>query len=116
LQKFADVLFVRARTIDLGLIVQQASAVTQSISTLDDLLHDFTRIVRSSLGTDHVRILLIQEDRFVQAFPAQEADEVLTFEANDPLVRVLDLHTEPLVMETLRRRRLSPLREAAVQR
>ncbi|MDE0839471.1 MAG: ATP-binding protein, partial [Kiritimatiellae bacterium] len=116
LQKFADVLFVRARTIDLGLIVQQASAVTQSISTLDDLLHDFTRIVLSSLGTNHVRILLLQEGRFVQAIPEQEGDDVLTLDANDPLVRVLALHSEPLVMETLRRRRLSPLLEAAVQR
>ncbi|MDA1044900.1 MAG: ATP-binding protein, partial [Verrucomicrobia bacterium] len=116
LQKIADLLFVRARTIDVAQIVQQASAVTQSIATLDDLLEDFARIVRSNLGTNYVSILVSSEGGYHQAYPLPESESSISMLETDPVVLALAMRTQPIVLDTMRRQRLSPLLSSAMER
>ena len=68
MQRFAQRL-IRTEVTDVGRIAQQAGRALQSITTLDKLLELFSDIVRTSIGTERVVVLLAGNNGFAQACP-----------------------------------------------
>lgn len=115
MQRFANRLFIRTASLDVGTVIQSASRILRSISTVDTLLADFADSVGRALGTDRVSILLPEADGFLQRFPRESGGDPATLALNAPLIRVLSETGEPLVPELARRVRNTPATAEAIR-
>lgn len=106
LQNVANRLFVNWHATDVEQSARRAANILQSISTLDDLMERFSLLVAQSLGTDDVRILLLNrsENRFEQALPLPKTGKpILQLAADHPLAQTCKVHREAFAAELLRR-------------
>jgi signal transduction histidine kinase len=115
MQRLANLLFINIKTIDVGNMVQRVGNTLQSISTVDELLTQFTEIVSNTLGTDRVAVLLSDEVDFVEVHPCLPESTPVHIISGSPLAKGLRLRSSPLVLDTLKRRRLSPLMAESVE-
>ncbi len=127
MQRFAALLLVSRRAPDAGQTIKQASAVLQSIGTLDTLLERFCKVIGDAVGTDSVTILTANDASFSRVYPAAEEDgggggldggpaSTLVFGRDDPLARLVEQLAHPVVPEAILRAPLSGLHVAALER
>ena len=112
LQAFANRLFVRSHTTDVAHTAQRASAILQSIGTLDALLKRFSSVVIDSVGARDVYILFEEKGRFRLAYPRSNCGEILpggVMKVDSPTVRSLRQSQQPLIVDVMNRRQLSAL-------
>jgi signal transduction histidine kinase len=103
-QSLADRLFVGGRGIDFRATVSKAAAILESVTTLPDLLRRFATTIGQAVGTDSVTIYLAQRKVFRKSYPDSSSTGIINeFSEEEPLVRWLATHHEPLILEELYR-------------
>ncbi|HEV3409550.1 MAG TPA: GAF domain-containing protein, partial [Chthoniobacterales bacterium] len=110
-QRLADRLFIGTHRLDFAATVSTATAILRSVTTLDELLEKFARTIAEAVDTDRVVILLPSRDGYAQHYPPPVGAEPrvpIEFSKDDELVAHLQQHSEPIVLEELRRIRLTP--------
>jgi len=115
LQRIANQLFINQPSVDVGDLVKRAGSTLQSISTVDELLPQFVEIVSGTLGTDQVTVLLDDQEGFAEVYPHLTEDNAVYILPSSALAKTLRLRSTPLVLETLKRQRLSPLMTEALE-
>jgi PAS domain S-box-containing protein len=116
MQTVASKLFVRTGATDVGITVQRANAILQTIGTLDILLERFSAVVHDSVGASDVTILLEEKGRFKQVYPRTGNVTRLPggfMQEDSPVVRTLKLSRQPLIVDVLHRRQPSVMLAAA---
>ncbi len=116
MQQFANRLFVNVRALDVSDTIQRANRILSSIATLDDLLAQFSDNICKAIGSDQIRILLADADRFTQRYPKATSDAPTTLTLDDPILVSLRHDREPLVRDVLQRIQPSPLLADAKRR
>ena len=117
MQHFANLLFINLPLTDVGLAANKASAIVQSIGTLDDLLEKFGALISETVGAEGTRILLDDgATGYVQTFPSThesgrdgsssirvETPDPICLSPSDPLVAAVAASTDPLVADVIER-------------
>jgi nitrogen-specific signal transduction histidine kinase len=117
-QRFANRLFIGSRGIDFQSTMREAAAILKSVTTLQDLLDRFAKTIGEAVGTDRVFILLLEKERYVQRYPAVQADSgsiQLGMSRDDATISYLETNQEVLVLDELHRVRTTPELERAAQ-
>ncbi len=110
-QRLADFLLPGSRRLDFRATMQTATAILQSVSTLDDLLFRFAKTIGEAVNTDRIIILLPGRLGYLQRFPFLDVSgraNPLEFRHNDPLVEYLGKYPEPIIRDELLRIRSTP--------
>lgn len=115
MQRVATRLFLNRNTLDLGRVMQQASPIFTSISTLDELLRQFAQITGKILGADPVIVLLPEGSCWTQRQPPPATNGGLRLEAGDAVIQMLQIEREPLCVDVIQRMPPSPLRMEAAR-
>jgi PAS domain S-box-containing protein len=105
-QALADRLFVGTKRLDFRATMNKATAILQSVSTLDNLLERFAKTIGESVDTDRVLILLPSRVGFAQRYPIPQPGSRLNpleFSREQTLVEHLQKNSEPVVLDELRR-------------
>ena len=105
MQRFADRLFINPGATDVGRTIQKAGVLLQAVTTMDDLLTRFSKLVSEAIGTDRVVLLIEEAGRFVQPSASADHAAALVLDAQAPLIRKLKAQNEPLVMDVIQRAR-----------
>ena len=104
LQQFANKLFVSVETVDVTAALQKVNRIINSITTREELMEQFAALVASSVGTDHVQILLAEGDVLSQAHPRRTTDTPRArMEVQNALTRTLAASSAPLATDMLQR-------------
>jgi nitrogen-specific signal transduction histidine kinase len=114
LQRLANRLFLSLAPADTSLTMQRASALLQTVTTLDGLLGRFAQLITDSMGTERIVFLNAEGGGFRQIFPKAEAGPLLLPE-DSPLIREVAQNAEPLVLDLLQRPRQNDRLDAAAQ-
>jgi PAS domain S-box-containing protein len=110
-QRLADRLLPGARRLDFRATMRKATAILQSVSTLDNLLERFAKTIGEAVNTDRILVLLPSRFGYSQRYPHVQSgarNNVLEFRADEPLVHYLQENAEPIVLDELRRIRPTP--------
>jgi len=116
MQNVASKLFVNVAATNVGLSIQRAGEVMQSIGTLDTLLSRFAEVVMDSVNTDRVCILIEDGGRYRQIYPDAASDKGVEegfIQVGSPSIQSLKLESRPLVVDVLNRRNPTFLLECA---
>ena len=112
-QSLADRLVIGARRLDLQSTMNEAAAILKSVATLPDLLERFARTIAGAVATDSVCILLPTQHGFSQQYPRSVPNESrLLLDREGVIIKYLETHQEPLVLDELYRVRQTPELEA----
>ncbi len=114
MQRFANRLFLSLAPPDTSHAIQRASALLQTVTTLDGLLQRFAQLITESLATERILFLNAEAAGFRQLFP-QNGSAGLLVERDSPLVREVTQNAEPLVLDLLQRPRQNDQLDAAAQ-
>ena len=115
-QRFANRLFLNWGGSNVAQTSQKAGALLRSVTTIDELLRRFHRIVAEALGTDEITILVPEAGHFVQTVPAVASAMPLALGGDTLLVRELETRSTPLVLDAaLRGRATAQLQAAMIQ-
>lgn len=119
-RRLADKLFIGSRRLDFRATMGKAAAILSSVTTLHDLLRRFATTIAEAVGTDVVTIYLAaKKGEFVRKYPreTEQPSHLNSFVSQDgPLVRYLNAHREPVVLDELHRVRPTPIIEQVTQR
>jgi signal transduction histidine kinase len=107
MQRFANRLFVHRAPLSMESVLQLANRLLRSISTVDQLLADFTDTIVKAVGTDHVVVLLAKNNQYVQQYQSRETPSPLVFAHEHVIPKALLETGEAIVPEVLRRLRPS---------
>ena len=110
-QRLAERLLPGARRLDFRATMRKATAILQSVSTLDNLLDRFAKTIGEAVNTDRIVILLPSRFGFSQRYPVPQVagrPGVLEFRQDETLVKYLEENAEPIVLDELRRIRPTP--------
>ncbi|MDQ6861739.1 MAG: ATP-binding protein [Verrucomicrobiota bacterium] len=105
-QRLADRLLPGARRLDFRATMRKATAILQSVSTLDNLLERFANTIGEAVNTDRIIILLPSRAGYFQRYPVTQQnarERGLEFEREEALVQHLEENPEPIVLDELRR-------------
>ncbi|NCC50450.1 MAG: PAS domain-containing protein [Spartobacteria bacterium] len=117
LHRFAARLFLDSPELDVGETVHSVSKILKAITTLPELLENFSRTVQGVFQADHIALLLFSDQAFVQKFPlCAEPFPILRLPEKDSLVRQLRDQGEPVVTDTLCRHRPSAQRRQLAEK
>ena len=108
MQRFAARLFITDKTIAPERLLDQGNTIMQSVTTVDDLLEQVTRLLRESAGTDRVVVLLRQREEFRQVNGLESGASGVVLQAHDPLVTALGGQGGVLALDSIRRRQSTP--------
>ncbi len=115
-QSLADRLIIGARRLDFRSTMNEATAILKSVTTLPDLLERFAKTIAGAVATDSVLILLPDQRGFSQLYPRLTADRntpsKVLLGRDQPIIKYLETHQEPLVLDELHRMRQTPELEA----
>jgi PAS domain S-box-containing protein len=115
MQQIVTRLFGGDKYPDLREVVRRAGRAMQTVTTQDELLGMFSRIVAETLGADRVLILVPDgREGYEQAYPEVGEGKGLRLEASDPLIRALEAEHDPLDLDSLQRRRQTPVIQGAI--
>lgn len=103
MQQFSNRLFLNIVPLDIGATANRVSRLIHSISTVDNLLHDFAAILTTTLGADRFVILLASGDAFEQRYPPPESENGLRLLRNSALARILTGTHDTVVPDVVRR-------------
>ena len=108
-QSLADRLLVGTRGLDFRSTVSKAAAILKSVSTLADLLERFAKTIGEAVGTDRVLMLLASTAFLCTGLSgACDRGQSSPCPKNNVIVRYLQAHSEPLVLDELHRIRATP--------
>jgi PAS domain S-box-containing protein len=110
-QRLADRLLPGARRLDFRATMRKATAILQSVSTLENLLARFAKTIGEAVNTDRIIILLPSRFGYAQRYPVPQSGTRLThleFREDESLVQYLQENAEPIVLDELRRIRPTP--------
>ncbi len=110
--ELAERLFRRSAGSTLTGALQGASRMLQSVTTVDSLVAHLRAFVREAVSTDRCLVLLREPGGYVNR-GGEDAGECVRLEEEAPLVARMENRREPLVMDTLTRRRISAADQAA---
>jgi len=116
MQRFADHMFVRAKTVDVGELMQRSSRILSSISTLPELMDAVRKLVHEAVATDQVYLLIRENSRVPHDIEYTGYGNDIKLRANDPIVKAIIHQHEALVREMLGRMRPEPVITAAAKR
>ncbi|MFL6568190.1 MAG: ATP-binding protein [Chthoniobacterales bacterium] len=105
-QRLADRLLPGTRRLDFRATMRKATAILQSVSTLDNLLERFAKTIGEAVSTDRIIILLPSRSGYMQRYPLSQPgarDGSLEFRHDESLIQYLEENPEPLVLDELRR-------------
>ncbi|MEP6936681.1 MAG: histidine kinase dimerization/phospho-acceptor domain-containing protein, partial [Chthoniobacterales bacterium] len=105
-QSLANRLFLGTRGLDFRATMSQATAILKSVTTLHDLLSRFAETISHAVATERVLILLNDKHEFAQHFPPRKkgaSQSCLDLPRENPIIRYLIAHPEPLVLDELHR-------------
>jgi PAS domain S-box-containing protein len=108
MQRFAAHLFITDKVIVPERLLDQGNAIMQSVTTVDDLLEQVTRLLREAAGTDRVVVLLRHGEGLRQMNGHEPGAPGLALPASDPLVAALGGHGGILALDSIRRRPSTP--------
>ncbi len=114
-QSLADRLIIGARRLDFRSTMNEATAILKSVTTLPDLLERFAKTIAGAVATDSVLILLPDQRGFSQQYPRptpERSSSKLMLGKDEGIIRYLETHQEPLVLDELHRMRQTPELEA----
>ena len=114
MQRFANRLFLSLAPPDTSLALARASALLQTVTTLDGLLRRFAQLITESMGTERIVFLNAEAGGFHQIFPQNDTASIL-LNADAPLVLEVAQNSEPLVLDLLLRPRQNERLDAAAQ-
>ncbi len=109
LQRFANRLFVGTHSTNVGLTVEKANEVFQSIQTRDMLLSGIAKVIHESVGVGELYIYLDDNGDFTQMYPLTEGRESKELRVSSPMLRALAARTQPVVVDVLHRRPETPM-------
>ena len=115
MQRLANKLFITAQPIDVRNVISQATVAMQSIATVDELLDTFTGLVASSLDSQRVMVLLPTKTGFEQRYPPPLDTPPVAVGTHSDLAQALRSSSGPMVVDIMRRRRLSPMLERTME-
>ena len=110
-QRLADRLLPGARRLDFRATMRKATAILQSVSTLDNLLERFAKTIGEAVNADRILILLPSRSGYLQRYPILPAStrlRGLEFDRDESIVKYLEQNPEPIVLDELRRIRPTP--------
>lgn len=110
-QTLADRLFVGAKRLDFRETMSKAAAIVRSVSTLNELLEKFATTIGEAVDTERVLILLPSRAGYTQHYPPvkiRDLGGLIEFDKEDSLIAYLKTHQEPVVLDELRRVRVTP--------
>lgn len=114
-QRFATRLFINVAGHDVAQTIQKSGILLQTVTTVDDLLQRFHRILAEAVGTDAIAILVPEDGCFVQRLPVvNDKRQRPRFAVTAPLIRELAESKTPLVLDTAERIRSSWQQQEAV--
>ncbi len=113
MQRVANRLFISIQTMDVRTTVQQAQELLTSIGTVRSLLDRFAGFLARAAGTDHVLILMMDEQAFTQQYPVPGAEPARTLPLEADLAALLRDERRPVSVDLLRRLRPTPRRQGA---
>ena len=114
-QSIAERLFIGTRRLDFRATMRKATAILQSVGTLDNLLERFAQTIGEAVNTDRIFILLPTRRGYVQRHPAERSSALLMAES-EPLIEFLEKNQEPIVLDELLRIGLTPELDRVRQR
>lgn len=109
MNQIANRLFVRSPPIDVGKTIQEASRILNTIATVDELLGQFAALITRKVQSEHLRIMLLEDEVYRTRHVVQADAEPGEFDRGHPLVRILIEQSEPLVREMIQRQRPTDL-------
>ena len=117
MQKIADHLFGQRKPVDVGELIQRSSRLLSSISTLHELVAVVRTLLRESVDTSDMVLLIKDDGHYVEALGGTEVKlTTLALKADDPIVQAINVKREALVWEMLERLRPDQvIREAAAR-
>ena len=95
---------------DMSELLHRGGELARSITTIDALFHDFSRLLQTSLGLSHVQVYLRSGPQFVLHSHLGTVKTADVIGEADPLVQALKIERYPLLRDVLRRAGGSKLR------
>ncbi len=114
MQKVSNLLFINADTVDIDKVVQRASRMLRSVTTVDSLCKEFSELIQQSFGTSEALILLSPSDQHVQMYPwVENGSERCKLSKNSAVSKILLRDGKPVVKDMLPRLRLGEISSIA---
>lgn len=117
MQQFANQLFVGTKSINVGDLIQRSSRILSTISTLDELVDAIHTLIKETIETDNIHLLMFEGGNFVDKYSLNtKPRKLITLEYSDPIVAAAGHHHEALVRDMLGRMRPDPRLQDAARR
>lgn len=113
MQRFANHLFIHQAPLDMDTVVQLTNQRLYSISTIEQLLIEFSQTISQTLGTDNVCVMLADNGVYSQKYPPPASPDLVRLARTDPLAQMLAKSGNMIVPAVLRRLNPTPTLAAA---
>ncbi len=107
----ANRLFLGTRRIDFHGTMRKATDILRDITTLAELLEKFATTIADAVRTDRLYILLPSANGYTQHYPpvgSANRSQPITFASESGIIAYLKTPQDPIVLDELRRTRLTP--------
>lgn len=109
LEKATERLFSNSSIFNIQVTMKRAGDIFQSVTTINALLHHFSNLLIDAIGANKVTILTLTESGFTQTYPLESTPAKIVYATDDPVVQMLSSAHEPASIDSLNRRRQTPL-------
>src|SRR5207245_6440868 len=107
-QRLAERLFISTHRLDFRSMMNEATVILKSVTTLSDLLERFAGTIARAVNTERVIILLAEKDTYGQYYPSPTRDKRLELPKDHLLLNYLKTSGQPIVLDELHRQRPAP--------
>jgi len=109
LEKATERLFRSSNSFNMQATMKRAGEIFQSVTTINALLHHFSNLLTDAIGANKVVILTLRESCFTQTYPMGSVPDMIVYAIDDPIVKMLSITHEPASIDSLHRRKQTPL-------
>jgi len=95
--------------------MKRAGSIFQSITTIDALLHKFSKLLSDSLDAEKVSILITSGDALDQRYPKMHDNEIKSFLATDPIPQMVKNTKDLVSRDRLARTKSTPETNLVIQ-
>ena len=113
LERATERLFRSNSAFDIQKTLKQAGEIFQSVTTINQLLDHFSDLLYSAIGANRIAILVPSTNGFTQVYPLEQKRQLITYQTQDEIVKMLSTSREPASLDSLHRRRQTPIVKGA---
>ena len=107
-QRLAERLFISTHRLDFRSMMNEATVILKSVTTLSDLLERFAGTIARAVNTERVIILLAEKEIYGQYYPSPTRENRIELPKDHLLLNYLKTSGQPIVFDELHRQRPAP--------